>query len=888
MNTRDEDVILRLRDDNKEDINKVVQAVLSHSKISSKNNLILAILEEYRPNKPNNGPIVKFFRPILKKLTELDSRSSTKVALKAREVLIQCALPSLEERAAQMEHILRSSVVESRYGETGWEHRTPYIETLKEVIDSKYTVFDVLPTFFAHADPWVSLAALEVYVRRAYRAYELHVVNYHNLDSEPPFIVTWDFQLRKVGVTEYGMTQPSAPATPTVERSEFKRIGSISDLSFLVGKSEVEPVRKGVIVPVTFLDEAEELLGRALELIPRGRGSRTQSKEGLIANLEGRRRSMPLSALEAEEEEILSAVCNVAVQDAESMDDKDLLERILPLIKDFKKELLSRNIRRITFICGHKDGSYPGYFTFRGPEYREEESIRHIEPALAFQLELGRLSNFQIKPVFTENRNIHVYEAYGKEVQSDKRYFTRAVVRPGRLRDEIPTADYLISETDRLVNDILDALEIIGNNNSDLNHIFINFTPVFPLSPEEIEPALGGFIERFGRRLWRLRVTGAEIRIICTDPKSGLAYPLRVIIQNVSGYVIQVEMYAERKTEKGQWVFHSIGSKSGSMHLRAVNTPYAAKEWLQPKRYKAHLMGTQYVYDFPELFRQAIQQSWLKTAKKVPSFKERVPQLTECLEYNELVLDDNGGLAEVQREPGTNTHGMVGWVVTAKTPEYPKGRKFIIIANDITFRIGSFGPAEDKFFHKCTELARAMGVPRIYLSANSGARIGMAEELIPHFSVAWNEVDKPESGFKYLYLTPEVHKKFADRKQKTVITERINDDGEERYKITTIVGQEDGLGVECLKGSGLIAGATSKAYEDIFTLTLVTCRSVGIGAYLVRLGQRAIQIEGQPIVSLTSSTLRTMQPLNFNTRFLPVPLPSTNFSVVKFIPRTCN
>lgn len=74
------------------------------------------------------------------------------------------------------------------------------------------------------------------------------------------------------------------------------------------------------------------------------------------------------------------------------------------------------------------------------------------------------------------------------------------------------------------------------------------------------------------------------------------------------------------------------------------------------------------------------------------------------------------------------------------------------------------------------------------------------------------------------------------------------EDGEERHKITTIIGAEDGLGVECLKGSGLIAGATSKAYDDIFTITLVTCRSVGIGAYLVRLGQRAIQIEGQPII----------------------------------------
>jgi acetyl-CoA carboxylase / biotin carboxylase 1 len=42
-------------------------------------------------------------------------------------------------------------------------------------------------------------------------------------------------------------------------------------------------------------------------------------------------------------------------------------------------------------------------------------------------------------------------------------------------------------------------------------------------------------------------------------------------------------------------------------------------------------------------------------------------------------------------------------------------------------------------------------------------------------------------------------------------------------------------------GSGLIAGETSRAYNDIFTLTIVVGRTVGIGAYLVRLGQRTIQ-----------------------------------------------
>ncbi|KAF7879899.1 uncharacterized protein EAF02_007536 [Botrytis sinoallii] len=849
--SRDEEVILKLRDENKDDISKVIQIVLSHSRVGAKNNLILAILEEYRPNKPNAGDVAKHLRPSLRNLTELEARQTAKVSLKAREILIQCALPSLEERAAQMEHILRSSVVESRYGETGWEHREPDIEVLKEVVDSKYTVFDVLPIFFGHSDPWVSLAALEVYIRRAYRAYSLKKIEYHNESAEPPFIVSWDFVLRKVGASEFGMpvqsSAPSTPATPSHESGNpFKRVSSISDMTYLTNKPDHEPTRKGVIVPVQYLDEAEEYLQRALEVFPMS-GSKKKGN-GLLPELGGKRKVAP-PRLDTEDE--LTAVCNVAIQDAESLDDNETVAKIKLIVNDYKEELLNRRIRRLTFICGHKDGSYPGYYTFRGPNYEEDESIRHSEPALAFQLELGRLSKFKITPVFTENRNIHIYEAVGKEATSDKRYFTRAVVRPGRLRDEIPTAEYLISESDRLMNDILDALEIIGNNNSDLNHIFINFSPVFPLEPPEIEQALGGFLERFGRRLWRLRVTGAEIRIICTDPSTGMPYPVRVVITNTSGYVIQVEMYAERKSEKGgEWVFQSIGgtTKIGSMHLRPVSTPYPTKEWLQPKRYKAHLMGTQYVYDFPELFRQAIQNSWVKAVRKHSSLADKQPPTGECIEYSELVLDDNDGLAEVSREPGTNTHGMVGWLITAKTPEYPRGRKFIIVANDITFRIGSFGPKEDQFFHKCTELARKMGIPRIYLSANSGARIGMAEELMPYFKVAWKNPERQEAGFKYLYLDTEAKKRFEDGKSKDVITEEVVEDGETRHKIVTIVGAEDGLGVECLKGSGLIAGATSRAYEDIFTITLVTCRSVGIGAYLVRLGQRAIQIEGQPII----------------------------------------
>ncbi|KAL2260832.1 hypothetical protein VTK26DRAFT_5059 [Humicola hyalothermophila] len=856
---QDEEVILKLRDQNKDDILKVVQVVLSHSRVAAKNALVLAILEEYRPNKPNVGNVGKYLRPILRKMTELEARQTAKVSLKAREILIQCALPSLEERTAQMEHILRSSVVESRYGETGWDHREPNLEVIKEVVDSKYTVFDVLTLFFAHDDPWVSLAALEVYVRRAYRAYTLKKIEYHNDDTETPSFVSWDFSLRKIGESEFGLpiqsAAPSSPATPV--DSNFKRIHSISDMSYLTRKTQEEPTRKGVIIPCRYLDDAEEVLSRALETLPTASGMRKQKNSGVLANLSDVRRPPPLVRADSNPVDELSAVVNVAVRDAEARSDDEILNQILtPLVQQYKEELFTRGVRRLTFICGRNDGSYPAYYTFRGPEYVEDDSIRHIEPSLAFQLELGRLSKFKIKPVFTENKNIHVYEGVGKGVETDRRFFTRAVIRPGRLRDEIPTAEYLISEADRVINDIFDALEIIGTTNSDLNHMFINFTPVFQLQPAEVEHSLQGFLDRFGPRGWRLRVAQVEIRIICTDPSTGMPYPLRVIITNTSGYVIQVEIYAERKSEKGEWVFHSIGgtTKIGSMHLLPVSTPYPTKNWLQPKRYKAHLMGTQFVYDFPELFRQAIQNSWTNAVKQHPALAEKQPPLGECIDFNELVLDDKDNLAEVSREPGTNTCGMVGWLINARTPEYPKGRKFVVVANDITFNIGSFGPKEDNFFYKCTELARKMGIPRIYLSANSGARLGLANELMPHFSVAWNDPGKPEAGFKYLYLNDEAKRRFENE----VITEEVTEDGEKRHKIVTIVGAEDGLGVECLRGSGLIAGATSRAYNDIFTCTLVTCRSVGIGAYLVRLGQRAVQIDGQPIILTGAPALNNL------------------------------
>ena len=133
------------------------------------------------------------------------------MSLKAREVLIMGQMPSFEERAVQMEAVLKQSVTTSYYGEQGYDHRNPHPEVLKELTDSRHSVFDVLPIFFDHDDPWIALAALEVYVRRAYKAYTLLSVDYVEGDGlddgDDPHAVTWRFKLGQ---------SYAAPTTPTL------------------------------------------------------------------------------------------------------------------------------------------------------------------------------------------------------------------------------------------------------------------------------------------------------------------------------------------------------------------------------------------------------------------------------------------------------------------------------------------------------------------------------------------------------------------------------------------------------------------------------------------------------------------------------------------------
>ena len=152
---------------------------------------------------------------------------------------------------------------------------------------------------------------------------------------------------------------------------------------------------------------------------------------------------------------------------------------------------------------------------------------------------------------------------------------------------------------------------------------------------------------------------------------------------------------------------------------------------------------------------------------------------------------------------------------------------------------------EDIAFKLASDYARAENLPFVYLSANSGARLGLCNEVKEKFRAAVNG-----DSYEYLYLLEEDYKQLTEQMKVSLNVKRVvTEDGEVRYAILDVIGSPtDYLGVENLQGSALIAGHMSYNYATIPTISVATGRTVGIGAYLVRLGRRVVQTHNSPII----------------------------------------
>ncbi|CAH1163265.1 unnamed protein product [Phaedon cochleariae] len=840
-----------LRDQHKDDMSAVSAILFSHSQVAKKNLLVTMLIDHLWSNEPG---LTDELASCLTELTSLNRSEHSRVALRARQVLIAAHQPAYELRHNQMESIFLSAV--DMYGQEF------HPENLQKLIVSETSIFDILHDFFYHSNRTVCNAALEVYVRRAFTSYDISCLQHLELSGEVP-VVHFTFMLPPSHPNRLvKLNNMMGDGEPIIEQPKiidtFQRTGCMAAFEnfqqFEQDADEIFDLIEDFASPAAI--SAKDL--NAVESGSESRGNSTSINVSL--SLEARRASL--------DEYIVQEpihILMVAIKDEGDKEDSAMGKIFAAFCAKYKDELAARKIRRITFIpLKHKQT--PKFFTYRARDNFEEDRIyRHLEPACAFQLEMDRMRSYSLEALPTSSQKMHLYlgkakGAGGKEI-TDYRFFIRSIIRHSDLITKEASFEYIQNEGERSILEAMDEVEIAFSHpqskRTDCNHIFLNFIPTVIMDPAKIEEAVTSLVMRYGPRLWKLRVLQAEIKLVIRPSPNAEITTIRLCIANDSGYYLDINMYTEVvDPETGIISFQAYGTKQGPLHGLPISTPYIPKDYLQQKRFQAQSAGTTYVYDVPDMFRQMVDLMWKQYSKERISESINIPD--KLMDFVELILDPDTEtrLIEQKRVPGENNVGMVAWRLTLFTPEYPMGRDIIVISNDITHLIGSFGPREDKVFGLASEIARNLKIPRIYVSANSGARIGMAEEVKALFKVAWEDNKEPDRGFRYIFLTPEDYAKVSA--QNSVRAVLIEDEGESRYKLTDIIGKDDALGVENLKYAGMIAGETSRAYDEIVTISMVSCRAIGIGSYLVRLGQRVIQIENSHIILTGYSALNKL------------------------------
>eukprot|EP00762_Andalucia_godoyi_P000340 ANDGO_03235.mRNA.1 Acetyl-CoA carboxylase len=856
---RREDVLLELREQYKDSLENVQEIAFSRASFVRRRRIMLVLFDKIE----KSGLTVHLGVP-LKECSLLTSKLNAEVCLTAKRLLMKLGLPSTAQQLA----ILRSKLEEvvnfdSRNAQEPHARDRGFL--IRKICSNQLFTIESLLPFFDHADARVRSVAYEVYVRRLNQSFSISTLQCVGERS----VCKWTFEEDRGARRHEGI------------------IGAIS------------------------MDNLQNLSGRSkMSLSPSRFTSRTASPNYSAGDSSGDDRvndgsfgfgvlqickdlskisAVLLSMLDEGEQRTSSVVFFkvVFLMGSLSMVEKELLAYLTTAVLSVKDQLHLGNVRRVTFCCW-KPGDSPRYFTFRQRfDYQEDPIYRHIEPTLAYTLELRSLNNFNINLVPTAEQvhhAVHVYYAEsrpertsvavrsGSGVPVDKRFFVRTIISEADVFGAMAqaTREFQFSEAERVFVECLNALEIaIGSHPCGdecfFNHVFMSWLPDVTVPVEDIFSMLLIIASRHAKRLLLLKVSAVEVVLTvipsdasvssssCVELEDHSPLKVRLVASNPSMFAMQTEMYCEKDGK-----FEPLMGTRGRLAGCDVNTAYSVFSMVDQKRILAWKCETPYVYDYPAVIDSELQNMWSAIGRVPPELSG-----SKLLIAQELVLNPKTlCLVPTDRAPGENNCGMVVWKMSLATPEcFAESRTgdknvlmyrdIIVIANDITYQSGSFSIDEDSLFAAASRYAAENRLPRIYISANSGARIGLADEVKRLFRAAFT----PTGAVDYLYLTAEDYADLKNSVRAELVSVDVGGSKEDRYRITDIIGRKDGLGVENLKGSGLIAGETSRAYTETFTLSIVTGRSVGIGAYVVRLGQRVIQVGQSPILLTGSAAL---------------------------------
>jgi acetyl-CoA carboxylase/biotin carboxylase 1 len=654
---------------------------------------------------------------------------------------------------------------------------------------------DLLCGLFKDSDATVRKSAIAIYIHRVYRAHKILSLDIAEIDGRTT--CTWTFQ-------------------------------------FVTADLANSPIRQGILSVVDSSDNLEAEFGKIVD--------------DASAKFDN---NMPMVTSSGEPMNMMHVVA--------ASPGSPSIASLEATVSKYNSQLTALGIRTVN-VLDPLEQRDPKYYTFpQTGGYKEDPLRRNMRPTIYSILELSRLTaNYELERLEAVGKNTQVYIATEKTDKKPVRGGPPQVVFVRGL-SHTPGLISLKGAQSALVQG-MDELERAQSNSKvspiSSSRIFLHsLLEIEGVTPEELasnfQSIMGTLKSRLAQRMLKLRVDEVEVicRLASTDADGNdTVQPVRLIASSMEGEWLKTVAYTDNPNPISGVAteFCIIGDPENKM---CVLDPYGSSNRVQTKRAIARRVGSTYAYDFLGLLEVGLINEWNDHIKSMGGTANAIP--SNVFSSQEVLLKADGEVELGYRAIGTNDVGMVAWQVNMKTPEYPEGREVVFVANDVTVQSGSFGVDEDDFYFKASEFARNKKIPRVYIACNAGARIGLFDELKPYINMKFTDEENPTKGFEYLYVTDEDYKRFPEG---AIIANKVA----EGWAITDIIGTNTGIGVENLRGSGMIAGETSRAYSEIFTLSYVTGRSVGIGAYLVRLGQRIIQMKQGPMILTGYSALNKL------------------------------
>ncbi|KIH68855.1 carboxyl transferase domain protein, partial [Ancylostoma duodenale] len=248
---------------------------------------------------------------------------------------------------------------------------------------------------------------------------------------------------------------------------------------------------------------------------------------------------------------------------------------------------------------------------------------------------------------------------------------------------------------------------------------------------------------------------------------------------------------------------------------------------IEKKRSSTRANGTTYVYDYPTLIGRACLEEWKKLQDRSEARKEGT----------DLFKQQFAQLTPVQRAAYHN--GDYRQFFTEEelvVKVHSDHMKFF--DNKIIYSLVSMFPATRELVSDCVKMYQKC--------SEQNSRYSL---IAPIFS---QDPNHPEEGFEYLYVDGCEEESLKGQ----IVYEKMPNG---LLRLKAVVGkQNENIGVENLQGSGMIAGETSAAYDEVPTYCLVTGRTVGIGAYTARLAHRIVQTRSSHLILTGAPALNTL------------------------------